>query len=195
MLWLLIWRRALPTPSATSPALHGSSLQPLLVSVWSSTQRSSCSDPSYLIRPARSTPKNKAGGGGGPKGPPPPGFFLVTTQKKHRPNPGPPPPAVAPFLAKPPGAPNQTPPRRGGGPPPAPPLRCFCRVHTQKNGGTLRWNAPPFGFFIIQSTRVSCLFFSKRYLQKMVLLYWAKARCAVLSPVRRSHGSLPPQRL
>ena len=68
MLWLLIWRRALPTPSATSPALHGSSLQPLLVSVWSSTQRSSCSDPSYLIRPARSTPKNKAGGGAARKG-------------------------------------------------------------------------------------------------------------------------------
>lgn len=143
MLWLLIWRRALPTPSATSPALHGSSLQPLLVSVWSSTQQSSCSDPSYLIRPARSTPKNKAGGGAARKGSAS-AVFVGFTRKKRR------------------HAPMER---------------------------TAVW------FFIIQSTRVSCLFFSKRYLQKMVLLYWAKARCAVLSPVRRSHGSLPPQRL
>lgn len=81
MLWLLIWRRALPTPSATSPALHGSSLQPLLVSVWSSTQRSSCSDPSYLIRPARSTPKNKAGGGAARKGSASAVFVLILPAK------------------------------------------------------------------------------------------------------------------
>lgn len=142
MLWLLIWRRALPTPSATSPALHGSSLQPLLVSVWSSTQRSSCSDPSYLIRRI--------------------GVHQRTKQAEALPERA------------------------------APPL--FLWFQTQKTAARSDGTRRRLVFYNTIDPGI-VPFFSKRYLQKMVLLYWAKARCAVLSPVRRSHGSLPPQRL